>query len=59
MLVVAVAIRAVLEERTLEEGLPGYSGYMERVRYRLIPGVWSRCRVGDAVKGAQRAKPNP
>ena len=21
-------------------GLPGYSDYMTRVRYRLLPGVW-------------------
>jgi protein-S-isoprenylcysteine O-methyltransferase Ste14 len=40
VLAVAVAIRAVLEERTLEEELPGYRDYMGRVRYRLIPGVW-------------------
>ena len=40
VLVIAVAIRAVLEERTLEAELPGYRDYMGRVRYRLIPGVW-------------------
>jgi protein-S-isoprenylcysteine O-methyltransferase Ste14 len=32
--------RAVLEERFLREGLEGYAAYMQRVRYRLIPGVW-------------------
>ena len=39
-LVVGVAGRAVAEERTLAEGLPGYREYMKRVRYRLIPYVW-------------------
>lgn len=35
-----VARRAVLEERTLRDGLPGYAAYTARVRHRLIPGVW-------------------
>ncbi len=34
------AVRIRIEERTLREGLPGYSDYMRRVRYRLLPGVW-------------------
>lgn len=34
------AIRIRIEERTLREGLPGYSDYVMRVRYRLLPGVW-------------------
>ena len=28
------------EEQVLAEGLPGYSKYMEKVKYRLIPFVW-------------------
>jgi protein-S-isoprenylcysteine O-methyltransferase Ste14 len=28
------------EERMLADGLPGYSEYMTRTRYRLVPGVW-------------------
>lgn len=28
------------EEAVLEEGLPGYKEYEQRVRYRLIPFVW-------------------
>lgn len=28
------------EELVLAEGLPGYSKYMEKVKYRLIPFVW-------------------
>ncbi|MFN8559306.1 MAG: isoprenylcysteine carboxylmethyltransferase family protein [Dehalococcoidia bacterium] len=35
-----VATRALLEERTLRRELPGYAEYMERVRYRLVPGLW-------------------
>lgn len=37
---VMLARRAVLEERTLRDKLPGYSSYMVQVRYRLIPYVW-------------------
>ena len=32
--------RTVLEDRTLQEELPGYRDYARRVRYRLIPGVF-------------------
>ena len=28
------------EDRTLREELPGYKEYAQRVRYRLVPGVW-------------------
>jgi len=35
-----LAVRAVLEERTLAKGLPGYAEYAARVRFRLIPYVW-------------------
>ncbi|MGX1232477.1 protein-S-isoprenylcysteine O-methyltransferase Ste14 [Bradyrhizobium japonicum] len=40
VIVVLFAVRIGIEERTLREGLPGYSSYMTRVRYRLLPGVW-------------------
>ena len=33
-------IRAVLEDQTLQEELPGYRDYAQRVRYRLIPGIY-------------------
>jgi protein-S-isoprenylcysteine O-methyltransferase Ste14 len=33
-------VRIVLEERLLRRQLPGYSDYVERVRYRLVPGLW-------------------
>lgn len=32
-------IRTILEDRTLQEQLPGYRAYTQRVRYRLIPGI--------------------
>lgn len=35
-----LARRAVLEERTLREKLPGYGDYMTRTRYRFIPHIW-------------------
>jgi protein-S-isoprenylcysteine O-methyltransferase Ste14 len=33
-------VRTALEDRTLQEELEGYRDYAERVRYRLLPGVW-------------------
>ena len=38
--VVALARRAILEERTLQAQLPGYATYMTEVKYRLIPYIW-------------------
>ena len=37
---VLFAVRIGIEERTLREGLPGYTDYATRVRYRLLPRVW-------------------
>ena len=37
---VVIAVRAVLEEKTLKAELDGYAGYAAKVRYRLIPLVW-------------------
>ena len=28
------------EEQVLQEGLPGYGKYMEKVKYRLLPFIW-------------------
>ena len=39
-LAAVLVVRAVLEELTLAEGLPGYAEYAARVRFRLIPYVW-------------------
>lgn len=38
LLVFAVRIRD--EEKLLQEELAGYREYMQRVRYRLVPGIW-------------------
>lgn len=37
---VVTVIRTALEDRTLQEELPGYREYSSRVRYRLFPGVY-------------------
>jgi protein-S-isoprenylcysteine O-methyltransferase Ste14 len=37
---VLFAIRARIEEHALVEGLPDYTDYAARVRYRLVPGLW-------------------
>jgi protein-S-isoprenylcysteine O-methyltransferase Ste14 len=39
-LILIVIIRAVLEDRTLREGLTGYIEYATQTRYRLLPLVW-------------------
>ena len=38
--IIIAVIRTVLEDRTLQEELPGYRDYAQRVRYRLIPGLY-------------------
>jgi protein-S-isoprenylcysteine O-methyltransferase Ste14 len=40
MVIILTIIRTALEDRTLKEELQGYREYSERVRYRLIPGIW-------------------
>jgi protein-S-isoprenylcysteine O-methyltransferase Ste14 len=35
-----LVIRTALEDRALRLELPGYAVYAERVRFRLLPGVW-------------------
>lgn len=37
---VILIVRTALEDRFLHEELEGYREYAQRVRYRLIPGVW-------------------
>lgn len=32
--------RTALEDRYLKEHLEGYASYVEKVRYRLVPGLW-------------------
>jgi len=36
----AFVVRTALEDRTLQEELDGYKEYAQRVRYRLLPGIW-------------------
>jgi protein-S-isoprenylcysteine O-methyltransferase Ste14 len=33
-------VRTMLEDRTLQEELPGYRNYAQRVQNRLLPGIW-------------------
>ncbi|MBC8448206.1 MAG: isoprenylcysteine carboxylmethyltransferase family protein [Chloroflexi bacterium] len=33
-------VRTALEDKTLQDELGGYRQYAQRVRYRLLPGVW-------------------
>ncbi len=40
LIVVLFIVRTALEDRTLREELPGYAEYAQRVRYRLLPGIW-------------------
>jgi protein-S-isoprenylcysteine O-methyltransferase Ste14 len=35
-----LVVRTVLEDRTLQDELPGYRDYAQQVRYRLLPGIW-------------------
>jgi protein-S-isoprenylcysteine O-methyltransferase Ste14 len=38
--IIIAVIRTELEDRTLQEELKGYKKYIQRVRYRLIPGIY-------------------
>ncbi len=38
--VLVLVVRTYVEDKTLQAELPGYKEYTERVRYRLLPGVW-------------------
>lgn len=40
LFIALLAARARNEEELLQKELAGYSGYMQKVRYRLFPGVW-------------------
>ena len=35
-----MVVRLLLEEDFLRRELPGYAAYVDRVRFRLIPGIW-------------------
>jgi protein-S-isoprenylcysteine O-methyltransferase Ste14 len=40
VIVILFFFRTALEDKILQNELPGYKEYAEKVRYRLIPGVW-------------------
>jgi len=40
LLCIGIVLRTALEDKTLLAELPGYNEYADRVRFRLIPGVW-------------------
>ncbi|WP_343801122.1 isoprenylcysteine carboxylmethyltransferase family protein [Marinobacterium maritimum] len=40
MATIIAVIRTALEDQTLQEELPGYRDYAQRVRYRLIPWIY-------------------
>lgn len=40
VLIALLAIRTHFEDKTLHSELEGYKAYSEKVKYRLIPGVW-------------------
>jgi protein-S-isoprenylcysteine O-methyltransferase Ste14 len=40
IIAILFVIRTALEDKTLQEELPGYKEYAQKVRYRLIPGIW-------------------
>jgi protein-S-isoprenylcysteine O-methyltransferase Ste14 len=40
LIVPILSARLRNEEEVLVRELPGYAAYRERVRYRLLPGVW-------------------
>jgi protein-S-isoprenylcysteine O-methyltransferase Ste14 len=37
---VGLLLRTALEDRMLRQELAGYAQYAQRVRFRLIPGLW-------------------
>ena len=38
--IATLVVRITLEERVLREELPGYTSYTQRIRWRLVPGIW-------------------
>lgn len=38
--VILLIVRTALEDRVLQTKLDGYKAYTDRVRYRLLPGLW-------------------
>lgn len=40
LLGVVLGVRTALEDHTLHEELDGYADYAQRVRFRILPGIW-------------------
>ncbi|HUE99512.1 MAG TPA: isoprenylcysteine carboxylmethyltransferase family protein [Anaerolineales bacterium] len=40
LLIGVIALRTALEDKTLQEELPGYREFAQKTRYRLVPGIW-------------------
>lgn len=40
LFIIILIIRTGLEDKTLQNELPGYRDYSLKVRYRLLPGIW-------------------
>jgi protein-S-isoprenylcysteine O-methyltransferase Ste14 len=40
LIILLFVLRTFLEDKTLQAELPGYKAYADRVRYKLIPGIW-------------------
>jgi protein-S-isoprenylcysteine O-methyltransferase Ste14 len=40
LLTALIVIRTHFEDKTLHSGLEGYKAYSEKVKYRLVPGIW-------------------
>ncbi len=38
--VILMVVRTALEDRALQAELPGYPDYAQKVKYRLVPGIW-------------------
>ena len=40
LLIGVLILRTALEDKTLQEELPGYKEFTRQTRYRLLPGIW-------------------
>jgi len=40
LLIGALGVRTIIEERELHQKLPGYTEYTANIQWRLVPGIW-------------------
>ena len=40
LMAISLMVRTALEDATLRRELSGYTEYAQRVKYRLLPGIW-------------------